>query len=82
MVAKVTAFLSVARAAPALAAAPAMVQTANAAGRGKAALSVRGKFIDQRVAEFMEKNDVPGLHARHDGRARQSDRRTVNVYDY
>lgn len=29
--------------------------------RGKAALSVRGKFIDQRIAEFMEKNDVPGL---------------------
>ncbi len=30
-------------------------------GRGKAALSVRGKFIDQRIAEFMERNDVPGL---------------------
>ncbi|MDI1283306.1 MAG: serine hydrolase [Reyranella sp.] len=29
--------------------------------RGKPALSVRGKFIDQRIAEFMEKNDVPGL---------------------
>ena len=29
--------------------------------RGKAALSVRGKFIDQRIAEFMERNDVPGL---------------------
>lgn len=31
------------------------------AARGKAALSVRGKFIDQRIAEFMEKNNVPGL---------------------
>ncbi len=31
------------------------------AARGKAALSVQGKFIDQRIAEFMEKNDVPGL---------------------
>ena len=31
------------------------------AGRGKAALTVRGKFIDQRIAEFMEKHDVPGL---------------------
>jgi CubicO group peptidase (beta-lactamase class C family)/uncharacterized protein (DUF302 family) len=30
-------------------------------GRGKPALSVRGKFIDQLVAEFMAKNDVPGL---------------------
>lgn len=29
--------------------------------RGKPALSVRGKFIDQRIAEFMEKNGVPGL---------------------
>src|SRR5438067_413059 len=29
--------------------------------RGKAALSVRGKYIDQRIAEFMEKNNVPGL---------------------
>lgn len=29
--------------------------------RGKAALEVRGKFIDQRIAEFMEKHDVPGL---------------------
>ncbi|MGQ0581122.1 MAG: serine hydrolase [Reyranella sp.] len=31
------------------------------AARGKAALSVQGKFIDQRIAEFMEKNGVPGL---------------------
>jgi CubicO group peptidase (beta-lactamase class C family)/uncharacterized protein (DUF302 family) len=29
--------------------------------RGKVALEVRGKFIDQRIAEFMEKHDVPGL---------------------
>ncbi len=29
--------------------------------RGKAALAVRGKFIDQRIAEFMEKHGVPGL---------------------
>ena len=31
------------------------------ADRGKVVLSTRGKFIDQRIAEFMEKNDVPGL---------------------
>jgi CubicO group peptidase (beta-lactamase class C family)/uncharacterized protein (DUF302 family) len=30
-------------------------------GRGNRVLSVRGKFIDQRIAEFMEKHDVPGL---------------------
>ncbi|MDP1839700.1 MAG: serine hydrolase [Reyranella sp.] len=29
--------------------------------RGKAALAVQGKFIDQRIAEFMDKNGVPGL---------------------
>ncbi len=29
--------------------------------RGKAALSVRGKFIDQRISEFMERHNVPGL---------------------
>lgn len=29
--------------------------------RGKAELSVRGKFIDQRVAEFMAAHNVPGL---------------------
>jgi CubicO group peptidase (beta-lactamase class C family)/uncharacterized protein (DUF302 family) len=29
--------------------------------RGKAALSIRGKYIDRRIAEFMDKNDVPGL---------------------
>lgn len=29
--------------------------------RGKPALEVRGKYIDQRIAEFMEKHDVPGL---------------------
>lgn len=31
------------------------------AARGKAALSMQGKFIDQRIAEFMDKNGVPGL---------------------
>lgn len=31
------------------------------ATRGKAALSMQGKFIDQRIAEFMERNGVPGL---------------------
>jgi CubicO group peptidase (beta-lactamase class C family)/uncharacterized protein (DUF302 family) len=30
-------------------------------GRGKPALSIRGKFIDQRIAEFMERHDVPGM---------------------
>ena len=30
-------------------------------GRGKPALSVRGKYIDQRIAEFMERHDVPGM---------------------
>src|SRR4051812_23856936 len=39
---------------------PGLAQS-NDGGRGKAALSVRGKYIDQRIAEFMEKNDVPGL---------------------
>ena len=29
--------------------------------RGKAALSVRGQFIDQRIAEFVEKHSLPGL---------------------
>ena len=29
--------------------------------RGKAELAVRGKTIDQRIAEFMAANDVPGL---------------------
>lgn len=32
-----------------------------AAARGNPALSLRGKYIDQRIAEFMEKNNVPGL---------------------
>ena len=44
---------------------PCLAQSDGAApldfGRGKPALSVRAKFIDQRIAEFMEKNDVPGL---------------------
>jgi CubicO group peptidase (beta-lactamase class C family)/uncharacterized protein (DUF302 family) len=30
-------------------------------GRGKPALAVRGKHIDQRIAEFMERHDVPGM---------------------
>ncbi|HSI00794.1 MAG TPA: serine hydrolase, partial [Reyranella sp.] len=29
--------------------------------RGKPALEVRGKYIDQRIAEFMAKHEVPGL---------------------
>lgn len=41
--------------------APASFAQSADAGRGKAALSVRGKFIDQLVAEFMARNDVPGL---------------------
>src|ERR1043166_8887440 len=32
-----------------------------APARGNPALSLRGKYIDQRIAEFMEKNGVPGL---------------------
>ena len=51
-----TLFLSIA---PGLAPSEAAAQTD--AARGNAALSVRGKFIDQRIAEFMEKNDVPGM---------------------
>lgn len=31
------------------------------APRGKPALETRGKFIDQRIAEFMDKHGVPGL---------------------
>ena len=31
------------------------------APRGKPDLAVRGKYIDQRIAEFMAANDVPGL---------------------
>lgn len=42
-----------------LLAAPAVAQSEPP--RGKPALSVRGKFVDQRIAEFMEKNGVPGL---------------------
>jgi CubicO group peptidase (beta-lactamase class C family) len=41
--------------------AAAQVQAGTDAGRGKIVLSTRGKFIDQRIAEFMDKNDVPGL---------------------
>ena len=58
-------FRSIAAALLALLAAPFLVPSDAAAQaettRGKAVLSVRGKFIDQRIAEFMEKNDVPGL---------------------
>lgn len=62
MVAKgTTYFLSIVVAAFALSASPCVAQPADGPGRGKAALSVRGKFVDQRIAEFMEKNDVPGL---------------------
>lgn len=31
------------------------------AARGKADLAVRGKYVDQRIAEFMAAHDVPGL---------------------
>ena len=55
IVAVVLALLAV----PALAPSDAAAQAETV--RGKAALSVRGKFIDQRIAEFMEKHDVPGL---------------------
>lgn len=30
-------------------------------GRAKTVLAVHGKYIDERIAEFMEKNSVPGL---------------------
>jgi len=33
----------------------------NDKARGNPALSLRGKYVDQRIAEFMEKNGVPGL---------------------
>ncbi len=45
--------------APSLAQSSIATPTDNA--RGKPALEVRGKFIDQRIAEFMEKHEVPGL---------------------
>ncbi|MGD9884501.1 MAG: serine hydrolase [Reyranella sp.] len=44
----------------ALAAGPGFAQVTEY-GRGKPVLSVRGKFIDQRIAEFMERHDVPGM---------------------
>jgi CubicO group peptidase (beta-lactamase class C family) len=41
---------------------PARAQSGAAeAPRGKPALQTRGTFIDQRIAEFMEKHGVPGL---------------------
>ncbi|MBN9086279.1 MAG: serine hydrolase [Reyranella sp.] len=44
----------------ALALAPALA-LAQAEPRGKPALQVRGQYIDQRIAEFMAKNEVPGM---------------------
>ena len=40
---------------------PSVAQPIQDFGRGNPVLSVRAKYIDQRIAEFMEKNDVPGL---------------------
>jgi len=58
-------FLSVSALALTLLIAPCLAPSEAAAqvdaARGKIALSVRGKFIDQRIAEFMEKHGVPGL---------------------
>lgn len=54
-------FLSVVGAVLALSGAPCLAQPADGPGRAKTTLSVRGKFVDQRIAEFMAKNDVPGL---------------------
>src|SRR5689334_15581443 len=53
-------FLPILTVLAALVATPCLSQPAVEA-RGNPALSVRGKFIDQRIAEFMEKHDVPGL---------------------
>lgn len=67
MVSKGAIFLTVAAMALSLglSGGPSLAQSNNATPadgvRGKAALEVRGKFIDQRIAEFMEKHDVPGL---------------------
>jgi CubicO group peptidase (beta-lactamase class C family)/uncharacterized protein (DUF302 family) len=54
-------FLSILAVVVAVCGAPGMAQPVQDFGRGKAALSVRGKYIDQRIAEFMEKHNVPGL---------------------
>lgn len=43
-----------------LAAGPSFAQATDF-GRGEPSLSVRGKYIDQRIAEFMERHDAPGL---------------------
>lgn len=41
--------------------APVLAFAQTEAPRGKPNLAVRGKYIDQRIAEFMAANDVPGL---------------------
>ena len=41
--------------------APVLAFAQTEAPRGKPDLAVRGKYIDQRIAEFMAANDVPGL---------------------
>src|SRR5690242_2998007 len=38
-----------------------MIAHAQTEPRGTPALQVRGKYIDERVAEFMAANDVPGM---------------------
>ncbi|HTE36765.1 MAG TPA: hypothetical protein VK630_09485 [Reyranella sp.] len=40
---------------------PALAHAQTEPPRGKTDLAVRGKTIDQRIAEFMAANDVPGL---------------------
>ena len=45
----------------ALAIVPMLASAQTEPPRGKADLSVRGTYIDQRIAEFMAANDVPGL---------------------
>jgi CubicO group peptidase (beta-lactamase class C family)/uncharacterized protein (DUF302 family) len=38
-----------------------MIAHAQSESRGRPALAVRGQYIDQRIAEFMANNDVPGM---------------------
>lgn len=45
----------------ALALAPTLAFAQQPEPRGKPALEVRGKYVDQRIAEFMARHDVPGL---------------------
>src|SRR5258707_15428637 len=45
----------------ALALAPVLAFAQQPEPRGKPALEVRGRYIDQRIAEFMAKHEVPGL---------------------